>query len=95
MNIRTTVIKKTRKDHYCNSCEWLRFYGNTSEQLFNEFDFTEQEKNAILKAEENGWKTPKGDSCMYAVGVSEGEFYSVHFIQEIHQICVKYELYDY
>ena len=88
-------IKKARKDHNCNSCEWLTSYSSKSEYLFKEFNFTEEEKETIFKAENNRWKVKKGDSCDYIVGVYDGDFCAFYQIPEIHDICVKYDLYDY
>lgn len=88
-------IKKARKDHYCNACEWLRMNGSDSKSLFNEYDFTEEEKESIRKAENNKWKIKKGESCDYIVGIYDGDFCAFYVIPEIDYICRKYDMYDY
>lgn len=93
--IKQIKIKKARKDHHCNACEWLRMNCSDSKSLFNEYDFTEEEKESILKAESNKWMIKKGESCEYRVGIWDGEFYAFYIIPEIDDICVKYDLYDY
>jgi hypothetical protein len=69
-------------------------YSN-SKSLFNEYDFTEEEKEAIIKAENNRWQIKKGESCEYRVSIWDGDFCAFYIIPEIDAICVKYELYDY
>ena len=87
MVIKEKIIQKTRKDHECNSCIWLR------ETALNEMKFTFSEYRSIVKAKQNKWQIPKGSRCIYLVGVWNGDFFASYSIPEIHQICCKYDIY--
>lgn len=93
MLLKEIHIKKARKDHPCNACYWLTEAYSTSESLFANFDFTKDEKEAILKAERNGWKIKAGEPCVYVVGVWD-DFSAFYHIDEIDDICIKYNFYD-
>lgn len=87
-------IKKVRKDHYCNACEWLINGEGLNMIRRGEIKTTISERRAIVKAKNNNWKVKKGERALYFVGTYDGEFYYCHSIPEIHDICVKYDLYE-
>jgi len=87
-------IKSVRKDHECNACLWLDGIGSTAESIINELDLTEDEKYSIRKAEVNRWKVKKGEPAIYSVGITDGDFNAWYSIPEIHEICLKYEIYQ-
>lgn len=87
-------IKKVKKDHYCNACDWLRNGDGLGMIRNGEIKTTISERRAIVKAKNNNWKVKKGERAIYFVGVYNGDFYYCHCIPEIHNICVKYDLYE-
>lgn len=87
-----TVINEkrvvARKDYTCDSCLFLR------EGLDNiENRLTEEERASIEKAKANGWKILKGQQYIRQFNSTEGQTYTFKSIPEIHNICIKYELY--
>lgn len=86
--LRERVIKRTKKIHICNACIWLK------ECALHEINFTFSEYRSIVKAKQNNWKIPIGGTCLYSVGIYENDFFSCYSIPEIHQICIKYEIYQ-
>lgn len=91
--LKEVKIKQVRKDHACNSCLWLDGIGSTPESIFSQLTLTNSEKQSIIKAHENKWKVKKGDPAIYCVGITDGDFGAWYSIPEIHDICIKYDLY--
>jgi len=87
-------IKHVSKDHECNSCLWLYGIGITPESIFNQIDFNEDEKQSIINAHANRWKVKKGEPAIYCVGISDSDFGAWYSIPEIHEICLKYDIYE-
>ena len=89
-------IKKARKDHVCDACSWLLDRVNANaEDIVLDLDCTDEEKAALERAEANGWKVKKGDKYWYWKGVFDGQISESHSIPEIHEICIKYDIYDF
>lgn len=86
-------IKSVRKDHECNACLWLTEIGSTSESIFKQITLAEDEKKSVIKAEQNKWKVKKGNSAIYRVGLTDGDFSAWYSIPEIDDICIKYDIY--
>lgn len=91
--LKEKIIKKTRKTHICNSCIWL-CESALSEIRSGNIKLKFAELRSIVKAKQNNWKIPKGDSCLYSVGIYNGDFFACYSIPEIHDICIKYEIYQ-
>ena len=87
-------IKAVRKDHNCNACEWLVNGDALTMIRRGEIKLTISERRAIVKAKQNNWKVKKGQRALYHVGIYDGDFYYCYSIPEIHDICVKYDLYE-
>ena len=79
-----------KKEHNCSACEHLLSEGHP-----REIDFTPEERESIKRAEAVKWKVQKGEKYYNQVGIYEGHFQSFKAIKEIHQICMKYNYYDY
>jgi len=92
--LKEVKIKSVRKDHECNACLWLDGIGSTSESIFNQITLTEEEKQSVIKAEQNKWKVKKGDPAIYRVGLTDGDFGAWYSIPEIDQICLDHGLYE-
>jgi len=94
MTLKEKEIKSVRKDHTCNACEWLTSGDGLSMIRSSEIKTTISERRAIIKAKNNGWKIKKGERALYHVGVWNGDFFYSYSIPEIHDICLKYDLYE-
>lgn len=93
MILKEITIKKTRKVHECNACIWLR-ESALSEIRSGEIKLTFDELRSIVKAKQNNWKIPVGSSCLYSVGIFDGDFFAFYSIPEIHSICCEYDIYE-
>lgn len=88
MILRERIIKKTKKVHHCNAWEWL------SNSDISEIKMEFAEYRAIVKARKNNGKIEIGGSCLYQVGIYDGDFFYCHSIPELHAICCKYDIYS-
>lgn len=91
--LKVVNVKNCTKDHQCNACLWLVNIGNTPESIFNQIDMTEDEKRYVIKAHANKWKVKKGEPAIYCAGITDGDFGTWYSIPEIHDICMKYDIY--
>lgn len=90
--LRSQEIKKAGKDHVCNACEWLLGIGDLRE-IFSTIEMTLSEKKTLVRMKNNGWKIKKGEPCVYVVGICDGDFGGWYYNKEVHEICVKYDVY--
>lgn len=85
------VIKQTnpkaRKDYCCMACEWI------SDDL-NNFGLTFSDYREIVKAKRNGYKIKKGEKYISQFNTDCGDTWTFRAIPAIHEICIKYKLYD-
>lgn len=82
-------IKKARKDHRCSACEFMR--ENLSEIGSGRIAFSEL--RAVARAKKSNYKILKGEPYIRQRNVLDGDIYTFKAIPEIHDICLKYELY--
>ncbi len=83
-------IPVARKNYGCAACVWI------TEGLPDVLDgFTFSELRSIVKARNNGWRVLKGEKHLQAtvIGCNE-EIFSWRAIPEIHNICLKYDIYQ-
>jgi hypothetical protein len=80
-----------RKKYTCNACEWIE---NHVDYLFYG-DFTYTELREIVKARRNNWCIVPGQQYIRAVQEYEGKLEVWRAIPAIHEICLKYDIYDY
>jgi hypothetical protein len=87
-----TVISESRptarKEHDCGACEWLLAYG------VNGMGYSFSELREVVKAKRNNWKIMKGQKYVRQTNTFEGQLYTFKVIPEIHNICLKYNLYE-
>ena len=93
-----------RKDYHCDACEQLLdagcLYENHQDKTINrdyikfKFGFTDEEADAILKAEANGWKIKKGERYNKQNNKCDGEIYTFRTIPEIEAICWKHGFFN-
>jgi hypothetical protein len=75
------------KDYDCVACIWLNEVGRID--FFNLLS----EYRSYLKAKSNGFKIREGEKYIVQNNVDNGTFYVFKAIPEIHDICLKYDLY--
>ena len=78
-----------KKDHDCNACEWLNNSGYA-----NEGDLTPDEWKVYQLAESKEFKVKKGEIYIRQNNKFDGEVYTFKAIPAIHDICIKYDLYE-
>lgn len=88
-----TVIRDARpiakKDYSCDACDYILKNGIDG----NNYPISELRK--IVKAKMNGYKILKGERYVMQVNKLDGDFYVFRAIPEMHELCLKYELYEY
>lgn len=89
VEILSESLPKARKDHECMACEWLNNSGYATKE-----DLTKDEWLAYQLAESNKWTIKKGQKYIRQNNKYDGRVYSFTAIPEIHEICLKYDLYD-
>lgn len=91
--ISNKIIKFAMKDYHCDACEYMLDFGS-----FNEFcqgsELTFAEKRSLVRAKQKKYKIYKGDSYLRQFLNQDGDSYEFKAIAEIHEICVKYKIYQ-
>ena len=80
---------KARKDYNCMACEWFNNSGYIAEE-----ELTKEELAAYKKAEDSNFEIKKGEEYIRQNNKYDGEIYTFRAIPEMHEICIKYDLYD-
>ncbi len=88
----TTIHESTpvaRKNYSCNACEFI-----FNDDYRNGYTFSEY--RSIIKARNNNYRILKGEKYIRQWNADEisGDTWTYRAIPEIHQICIKHELYD-
>jgi hypothetical protein len=87
----TIVLREStpvaKNDYICSACEWV-----INCDVFDDCTFSE--KKAIVLAKRNNWKIKKGEVYMYQVNIWCGDFNVFKGIPAMHNICLKYDLYE-
>jgi hypothetical protein len=81
-----TRFQKAKKDYVCNACEWLFESELTG--------FSIAEYRAMVKARRNRYMIKKGQEYLRQANVCGGDFMVFRAIPEIHDICLKYDMYQ-
>ena len=81
-----------RKEHLCNA-SW--FFCDYDINIIRGAKYSFSEWRAIIKARNNNWKIQKGQKYLNQRNVQEGQIYTFKAIPEIHDLCVKHDLYNY
>ena len=77
------------KYHDCNACEFIL------SEWINGFGFTRSELRTLLKARNNKWRIVPGQKYIKQNIKSDDELYTFKAIHDVHDICLKYDLYEY
>ena len=77
-----------RKEHDCMACEWV---WNTG---IDRCGFTRPELRTLSKARKNEWRILKGEKYIRATIKDDADIYTFKAIVAVHDICLKYDLYE-
>jgi len=76
-----------KKDHQCDACIWLSEGGLP-------FGITISEMKMFIKARRDKFKIKKGMKYIKQANLFGGEFCCFKARPEIHEICLKYDIYE-
>ena len=76
-----------RKDYRCDASEYV--CDRVGDQLFSFADY-----RIIVRAKRDGWKIKKGQRYEKCVGKWDGEWSTFRARQDMHELCLKYDLYQ-
>lgn len=82
--------RKAAKNYHCDACSFL------FNEDISDLKLTFSEKLAVVRARNNGYKIMKGESYIYQFNRDDNgrEAWTYRAIPEIHEICIKYELFS-
>jgi hypothetical protein len=86
--IQDRKVKAARKEYHCDASDFLR---DMLGEIRSELSFSE--KRLVVKARQENWKIKKGSTYLYQYNKIDNDTYSFRCRPEIHQLCVKYDLY--
>ena len=78
----------SRREYYCMASDWLCAQG------WDGMGFSRPELRAISKAQKNKWKIQKGEKYTRQCTDDHGEIGTFVAITDIHNICIKHDLYE-
>ncbi len=84
----TSSTPIARKDYRCEASTWIIECG------LGEVTFTFAELRTIAKAKREGWKIKKGQRYFKCAGKWYGEWSTFRARQDMHELCIKYDLYQ-
>lgn len=85
-----TTYPTAKKIHDCDASLWI-----VNGDLHETFRCcTWEEKKDIIRAKRNGWKIQPGQKYLRQAVVFEGRMSTFKAIPEMHDICVKYDIYE-
>jgi len=79
---------KASKSYNCDASDWILNDGRGWSE------YTWSERKALVLARKNKWRIQKGDKYLYQVNVCYGDFNIFRAIPDLHDICVKYDMYQ-
>ena len=86
----STSYPVARKVYGCGACDWITEW---LEDFVRELPFAE--KRIVAKARQNGWRIMKGEKHLKSTLIGcDGEIYTWRAITAIHQLLVKYDVYE-
>jgi len=89
-NIGETTYPKARKVYHCQASDWI-LYGDFWETLrCCNWD----EKRDIVRAKRNNYRIQPGQQYLRQAIVFEGRMETFRAIPAMHDICIKYDLYQ-
>lgn len=85
-----TTYPKARKKYRCMASDWI--VDGDLYETFRCCDYSE--KREIIRAKRNNWTIQPGDKYLRQAIVFEGRMDTFRAIPEMHEICLKYDLYQ-
>ena len=76
-----------RKDHECIACIFIK-------EMLSGYGWTFAEYREIAKAKKSGWMIKKGQEYVRQNIIQDGEIFTYKAIPEIHEICIKWGVFD-
>lgn len=80
-------LRVARKVHLCNACYWLL---NSD---LNDSDMLPEEIEHWKQAKASGMKIQPGETYLEQIGIYEGKPITIRSKPEIHEICIKHDIY--
>ena len=85
-----TKYPKARKTYHCMASDWI-----VNGDLYETFRCcTWEEKKEIIRARRNNWRIQAGTKYLRQTMIWEGKMGTFRAIPAMHDICVKYDLYE-
>jgi hypothetical protein len=78
-----------RKEYPCDASDWIL---QDMSNLNGELSFSEWRQ--VVKAKRKRWKIRPGERYVKQVNKTDGELFTFRAIPEIHEICLKLDLYE-
>lgn len=88
--IRDRKIKSARKERHCDAMNWLWDSGML-QGIRTGFTFSELRLIAMAKADNS--KIKRGQPYLQQISIQGGDFCVFNAREEIHEICLKYDVY--
>ena len=85
-SLRNESKPSARKAYECDACEWLINVGTD--------DLSEDELTLYEQAKNESFSIQPGQTYVKVEGIWDGEFTVFRARPEIHELCIKYNIYD-
>lgn len=80
-------IRTARKHHVCLACYWF------DRSCYGQQDMDPDDWLIVEACKSDKWKIIPGQRYLYSVGIDGGEFTEFKGRLDMHNICLKYDLY--
>lgn len=81
-------LPTAKKEHECMACDFILAHG------VDGFGYSLAEKRQLVIARRNKYRIKKGEKYIKQNNAFEGELYTFNAIPEMHDICLKHDLYE-
>lgn len=83
-----TTYPIAKKSYHCEAFDWIDNSG------LSQNDFSKEDYKTIKKAQREGNQIKEGTRYINTRGKFDGEFCTCRMRIDLHEICIKYELYE-
>jgi hypothetical protein len=90
----SSVERTARKDHVCDASEILRNCYGSAESIIYELSLEGYDADCVRGAELYEWKIKRGQKYTDQTGIYEGSFCTFKAVTPLHEICIKFNMYD-
>jgi hypothetical protein len=84
-------VQVARRDYHCDGCECL--FDGRDYKINTHTKFTISEMRAIIKTKNNNFMIKKGEKYIRQFNTDGGDTWTYRSIPEIHEICIKYNIF--